>query len=64
MCCYNAAMKRPFQFSLRTMMGVMGLICVVVWWLAQVYHSYPADNPKANLIFVVAETIIVLLGWL
>jgi hypothetical protein len=31
MRCYNAAMKRPFQFSMLFMFGVVAALCLIVW---------------------------------
>jgi hypothetical protein len=31
MRCYNAAMSKPFQFSLRQMLVAVGLLCFAAW---------------------------------
>jgi hypothetical protein len=57
MRCYNAAMKRPFQFSMRAMFWAVSFCCLGAWLLAALRRfSY---NPfEFYLAFVVAAAIV------
>jgi len=60
----SAAMKRPFQFSLRTIIGVAGLLCTCAWFFAQSYGKSPKDNAAAPFVFAGARMLIAAIAWL
>jgi hypothetical protein len=55
-------MRKPFQFSVRTMFGVAALICASTWYLAQCYRRYPETSPIDAMILAITNTIISLLA--
>ena len=51
----NAVMKRPFQFSLKTLMCVSAMICAEVWYLTRWAARNPPQSSLAEaIVFLVA----------
>jgi hypothetical protein len=62
MRCYNAAMKQPFQFSLKTLMCVSALVCLDVWCLAHLAARTPPKTTEVVMYAVAAIAVSVLVA--